>query len=252
MIIFDVDGVLVDVRGSFHRSTVQTIHHFTGKTVSIAGIQKWKSKGGYNDDWKLSTAWIRELGVRVTYDIVKKQFMKFYWGDGSPGNVTRERWLVTPSRLLRWSRRYELSLFTGRTRQELSHTLERSKAKTLFRYIVTMDDIERLKPHPDGLLRILNGRDPSLAVYLGDNVDDAIAARSAEVNFLGVLPRNSHARRLQGPALRREGAQRILHCVPDLDRWLKQNTQVTKSKRGQQTGESHRHDLTLPGPPHSC
>ncbi len=220
MIIFDVDGVLVDVRGSFHRSTIQTVHHFTGKRVLIAGIQKWKSKGGYNDDWKLTTAWIRELGVRVSYDDVKKQFMKFYWGDGRPGNVTRERWLVGPNKLCQWARRYELSLFTGRTRQELSHTLKRSQAGKLFRHIVTMDDVDRLKPYPDGLLRILNGRDPSLAVYLGDNVDDAIAARRADVNFLGVLPRNSIARRVQGPELRLAGARTILHSVPDLDRWL--------------------------------
>jgi HAD superfamily hydrolase (TIGR01548 family) len=228
MIIFDVDGVLVDVRGSFHRSTIQTVHHYTGKRVSIEGIQKWKSKGGYNDDWKLTTAWIRELGVRATYDQVKKQFMKFYWGDLRPGNVTHERWLISPHHLRRWSQKYELSLFTGRTRQELSHTLGRSKAKDLFHQIVTMDDVDRLKPYPDGLLRILNGRDPSLAVYLGDNVDDAIAARRAQVIFLGVLPRNSHARRLQGPALRREGAQTILHNVSELDRWLNQQSKVDR------------------------
>jgi HAD superfamily hydrolase (TIGR01548 family) len=223
MIIFDVDGVLVDVRGSFHRSTIQTVHHFTGKKVSIAGIQKWKSKGGYNDDWKLTTAWLRELGVRITYEEVKKQFMKVYWGEGRPGNVARERWLVPAKTLRRWSRRYELSLFTGRTRRELSHTLPQSQAKTIFRHIVTMDDIDNLKPHPDGLLRILNGRDPSLAIYLGDNVDDAIAARRAGVKFLGVLPRNSHARRLQGPKLRQEGALKILDKASDLDRWLKTN-----------------------------
>ena len=223
MIIFDVDGVLVDVRGSFHLSTIQTVHHFTGKRVSIAGIQKWKSKGGYNDDWKLTTAWVRQLGGRVTYEVVKKQFMKFYWGDGEgrPGNVIRERWLVTPVHLRRWAKRYELSLFTGRTRRELSHTLHRSNARNVFRHIVTMDDVERLKPYPDGLLRILDGRDPTRAVYLGDNVDDAIAARRAGVNFLGVLPRNSHARRVQGPALRREGAQTILHNVSELDDWLR-------------------------------
>ncbi len=232
LIIFDVDGVLVDVRGSFYRSTIQTVHYFTGKRASIAGIQKWKSKGGYNDDWKLTTAWIRELGVRVTYGSVKKQFMRFYWGDGRPGNVTRELWLVPQATLRRWAERYELSLFTGRTRQELSHSLARLQAKNLFRHIVTMDDVDRLKPYPDGLLRILNGRDPSLAVYLGDNVDDAIAARRAGVNFLGVLPRNSHARRLQGPALRRAGAQTILHIVSDLDQWLNQETCTSSVKRG--------------------
>jgi HAD superfamily hydrolase (TIGR01548 family) len=226
MIIFDVDGVLVDVRGSFHRSTIQTVHYFTGKKVTFAGIQKWKSKGGYNDDWKLTTAWVRELGARVSYELVKAQFMKFYWGDGRPGNVLRERWLVTPTRLLRWSKKYELSLFTGRTKQELRHTLGRSKAGNLFRHIVTMDDIDRLKPHPDGLLLILNGRNPANAVYLGDNVDDAIAARRAKVNFIGVLPRSSDARRVQGPALRRQGARTILHRVSDLDGWLKRKTNL--------------------------
>ena len=44
VIVFDVDGVLVDVRGSFHRSTVQTVHHFTGKRVPMSEIQKWKSR----------------------------------------------------------------------------------------------------------------------------------------------------------------------------------------------------------------
>jgi phosphoglycolate phosphatase-like HAD superfamily hydrolase len=30
LVIFDVDGVLLDVRGSFHRSIIETIHFFTG------------------------------------------------------------------------------------------------------------------------------------------------------------------------------------------------------------------------------
>jgi len=54
---------------------------------------------------------------------VKARFQKFYWGTKSnPGNVARERWLVTHKRLERWSRRAELALFTGRTRRELRHT----------------------------------------------------------------------------------------------------------------------------------
>ena len=76
VLIFDVDGVLVDVRGSFHRSTLQTVHHFTGKRVRAAEIQVWKSKGGYNDDWRIlrsseivfgnsSAAWSRWTTLRT-------------------------------------------------------------------------------------------------------------------------------------------------------------------------------------------
>ena len=192
LIVFDVDGVLVDVRGSFHRSTVQTVHHFTGKRVPMSEIQKWKSKSGFNDDWKLTTAWIRELGGRTKYEVVKTLFMKFYWGEVAPGNVEREEWLV-PARLLKkWSQRAELALFTGRTRKELSYTLDRLKMEKYFRQIVTMDDIKNLKPHPDGLLRILRGRDPSRALYLGDNIDDAlrIAARSSSVSRRASAPQS--------------------------------------------------------------
>jgi HAD superfamily hydrolase (TIGR01548 family) len=212
--------VLVDVRESFHRSTVQTVRHFSGKRVAMSEIQRWKSKSGFNDDWKLSTAWIRELGGTATYDEVKERFMKFYWGDGVTGNVMGEEWLVPVARLRKWARRAELALFTGRTRRELSHTVKRFHAEKIFRRIVTMDDITRLKPHPDGLLRILNGREPSRAVYLGDNVDDALASRSAGVPFLGVLPRNSAARRMRGATLRRLGARAILHSANELEKWM--------------------------------
>jgi HAD superfamily hydrolase (TIGR01548 family) len=220
LIIFDVDGVLVDVRGSFHRSTVQTVHHFTGKRVVISEIQKWKSKSGFNDDWKLSTAWIKSLGGNATYDEVKRQFMKFYWGDGVPGNVEREKWVVPMATLRRWSRRYELAIFTGRTRKELAHTLEKFRAEEIFRRVVTMDDIQNLKPHPEGLLWILDGRDPGRAVYLGDNIDDALASQRAHVPFLGVLPRNSRARRLRGESMNQLGARAILHSVTELEGWI--------------------------------
>jgi len=221
LIIFDVDGVLVDVRGSFHRSTVQTVRHFTGKRVAVSEIHRWKSKSGFNDDWKLTTAWIRELGGRAKYEEVKAQFMKFYWGDGTTGNVSREKWLVPAKLLKKWTGHAELALFTGRTRKELTHTLERLSMAKYFKRIVTMDDITRLKPHPDGLLRILNGRDPSSAVYLGDNIDDALASQRARVPFLGVLPRGSSARQARGQTLRDLGALAIMHCATELDNWLK-------------------------------
>lgn len=225
LIIFDVDGVLVDVRGSFHRSTVQTVRHFTGKRVAISEIQKWKSKSGFNDDWKLSTAWIKSLGGNATYEEVKRQFMKFYWGDGVPGNVEREKWVVPMATLRRWSRRYELAIFTGRTRKELAHTLEKFRAEEIFQRVVTMDDVQNLKPHPEGLLWILDGRDPGRAVYLGDNIDDALASQRAHVPFLGVLPRNSFARRLRGDSMSQLGARAILHSPSELVGWISRHRQ---------------------------
>jgi HAD superfamily hydrolase (TIGR01548 family) len=220
LVIFDVDGVLVDVRGSFHRSILETIQYFTGRRVAYAEIHQWKNRSGYNDDWRLTTDWIASLGKPIPYAQVKARFQKFYWGTkGHPGNVSREKWLVTHSRLKQWSSRADLALFTGRTRRELRYTLEASLANKIFRRAVTLDDVKKGKPDPEGLHLLLDGAPPRDAVYLGDNIDDALAAKRARVPFLGVLPQGSEAHRFRATKLRELGALAILHNVKDLEKF---------------------------------
>ena len=222
LVVFDVDGVLVDVRGSFHRSIIDTVRYFTGRRVTYAEIQQWKRRSGYNDDWRLTTDWVTRLGKPVEYAAVKRRFQKIYWGEsGNRGNVWRERWLVPRRRLEKWARRAELALFTGRTRRELRHTLDHFGVADLFRRVVTMDDVDCLKPDPEGLRTLLAGADPRSAIYLGDNLDDALASRRAGVPFFGVLPRGSEAHRVRAAQLRRHGARLILHNANDLEKhWV--------------------------------
>ena len=220
LVIFDVDGVLLDVHGSFHKSIIDTIHFFTGHHATYTEIHEWKNRSGYNDDWRLSTDWIASLGDAVPYETVKARFMKFYWGTKTrPGNVTKEKWLITHKRLERWSRRAELALFTGRTRRELRHTLAGTDANRIFRRSVTMDDVKKGKPDPEGLLLLLNGAPPDEALYLGDNIDDALSAKSARVPFLGVLPHGSEAYQARAATLRELGAIEILNSVRDLEKF---------------------------------
>ena len=221
IIIFDVDGVLVDVRGSFHRTLIQTLQHFTRKRVTSAEIHAWKNRGGFNDDWKLSHAWIQSLGFRNSYDGIKKKFQEIYWGDGNSGNVRHERWLLPKSTLKRLGKNSELAIFTGRIRHELHHTLDRNNLRPYFKKIVTVENVKLPKPDPEGLLQILNGRDPQSAIYLGDNIDDAVAAKAAKVPFLGVLPYRSEARRHRAASLNNLGAKTILGSVLQLESWMK-------------------------------
>jgi len=221
LIIFDVDGVLVDVRGSFHRTTLETVRFFTGKKATRRELHRWKNQSGFNDDWTLSTAWVRSLGGTAEYAEVKKKFEELYWGRNGTGNVASEKWLLPRASLRRLAGRADLALFTGRVRKETDYTLDRWRVREFFRRIVTVEDVARPKPDPEGLLKILQGRDPEQAIYLGDNVDDARAARAAGIAFLGVLPRSLHARRERRTLLAELGAQVILNDVRELEAWLK-------------------------------
>jgi pyrophosphatase PpaX len=221
VIIFDVDGVLVDTRGSFQRTTLETVKFFTGKRVTRRELHRWKNRPGFNDDWKLSTAWVKALGRNIEYEEVKRKFVELYWGENGKGNVAHEKWLLPAVNLRRLSKLAELDIFTGRIRRELDYTLDRRGVRDSFSKIVSVENVKRPKPAPDGLLQILDGRDPSDALYVGDNVDDALAARAARMPFVGVLPRGSEERRQRGTRLRKLGALTILSDVKELEAWLR-------------------------------
>lgn len=211
----------METRESFQRTTLETVRYFTHHRATLRELHIWKNRPGFNDDWKLSTAWVRALGFDLTFDEIKKKFQELYWGsDRRKGNVLGEKWLLPAADIKRLARKAELAIFTGRLRREMNYTLARNKVRSLFARIITVETSKRPKPAPDGILKILSGRDPGLALYLGDNVDDALAARAAKVRFVGILPRNSEERRQRAKQLKALGALTILGHVHELEPWL--------------------------------
>jgi HAD superfamily phosphatase len=220
ILIFDVDGVLVDVRETYWRSGLQTIQHLTGQKPTWAEFYEWKRQAGNNDDWVMVSRWATALGVPTSYEQAREAFQLFYWGqNGKPGNVKKEKLLVTPKIIEAWGRDRELNLFTGRTRQEFAYTFEKWPAARSFRTVITMDDAKK-KPNPEGLRLILAGRDPKTALYLGDNVDDALAAKAARVPFLAILSKKDLDYRQRAKRFRDLGALGLLQRARDLSRWL--------------------------------
>ena len=211
ILIFDVDGVLVDVRDTYWRSALETMRHLTGKRVTHAELHRWKSQPGNNDDWRMVSNWATALGRPTSYHEARDAFSQFYWGTpGRPGNVSRERVIVTPAQIARWAARFELNLFTGRTRQEFAFTFAKWPGTHHFRTIVTMDDVKRMKPDPEGLYKILGDRDPAKALYIGDNIDDALAARAAGVLFAAIISAGEHHYRRRAARFRELGAVALL------------------------------------------
>jgi HAD superfamily hydrolase (TIGR01548 family) len=221
ILIFDVDGVLVDVRETYWRSAVETIRQLTGKRVTHAELHHWKSQPGNNDDWQMVANWATALGRPTTYAEAQAAFGEFYWGtDTRPGNVQREKIIVTPGQIARWAARFELNLFTGRNRKEFEYTFAKWPGINHFKMVVTMDDVAKMKPHPEGLYNILGKRDPAKALYLGDNIDDALAAREAGVPFAAIIAEGEHNYRTRAAIFRELGAIALLSKATALNTLL--------------------------------
>ena len=83
--------------------------------------------------------------------------------------------------------------------------------------VVTVEDVAKPKPDSEGLVKILGGRDPANALYVGDNVDDAIAAAAAKIPFVGILPQAAGERRERRALLTKHGARAVLRDVKELE-----------------------------------
>jgi len=217
LLIFDMDGVLVDVTESYRETVARTVEHFTGRPVSRERIQEYKNAGGWNNDWELSHHLVRTAGVEAPFETVKAHFQTLFHGtNGSDGLILRERWIARPGVLEDLLSRHRFALFTGRQKDEAQITLDRFAGGLRFDPIVGMHEVENHKPAPDGLLRILRAVPDSTAYYIGDTIDDARAARAAQVPFIGIAAPGNPLRAKLVSIFEAEQARAVLPDINDL------------------------------------
>lgn len=222
VLIFDMDGVLVDVGDSYRESIIETVRFFTGRSVSREEIQAYKNRGGWNDDWQLSRRICADLGVEVDYDTVVERFIRIFAGEARNGDglIRNERWIARPGVLERLSERYGLGIYSGRRHWEIDLTLNRFAPAIRFDPRIAADDVQNLKPAPDGLLLAAAAKPGQTLWYIGDTVDDARCARAAGAGFIGIAspasPRYAESRAL----LFEENAAAVLDDINQLEEVL--------------------------------
>jgi HAD superfamily hydrolase (TIGR01548 family) len=220
LLIFDMDGVLVDVTESYREAIRETVRQFTGVSITHKEIQAVKNRGGSNNDWDLSLELIRERGASPGREEVIAAFQRVYLGENNTGLISRERWVPRDQLLERLALRFHFALFTGRERWEAQFTLSKFAPGIRFDPLVGMEDVQFEKPHPEGILKILEQLKPLETFYIGDVMDDCLAAQAASVPFIGVVSRaNPLAVELEA-LFRRQGAVAVVPDINDLEQVL--------------------------------
>ena len=188
-IILDIDGVLIDESISYRRAIQETVKHFTDMTITQEEIQEIKNTSGFIDDWLLSKYFIEKHGKTITMDEVVDKFQEIYFNDGK-GLISYERLLLDPAMIIALSKKYKMGIFTGRPEAEARFILEKEGIIDCFDIMVCADNVPEGKGKPDcwGLNKICDYYNTRKAIYFGDMPDDMLAASSAKIDSIGILP----------------------------------------------------------------
>jgi histidinol-phosphate aminotransferase len=185
-LLFDMDGVLAEVKDSYRAAIVATAATF-GVTVGEDDIAAAKARGNASDDWELTRCLCASAGFDIPFETVRERFeMLYQGGDGRDGLKVRERLLVTSQVLASLSKRFLLAVVTARPRKDAVEFLDRFGIGGFFSTVVTREDAAT-KPDPAPVRLALSRLGVERGWMFGDTVDDMTAARGAGVVPIGVV-----------------------------------------------------------------
>ena len=186
LVCLDVDGCLMDVSRSFDEAIIKTVFHFTGGQPTHAEIASLRAQSGFNSDFSLSAELIQRRGYGATMKEVIAVFESCYWGDTlHPGTVQNEIPLASKETMEFLGKRFDTAIITGRNQKELE-TMFCHRQFSEISFSVTMDDVKKGKPDPEGIHQAQTHFKTQSSWMVGDNVDDILAAVASHSVPVGI------------------------------------------------------------------
>lgn len=216
LVVFDIDGVIRDVSGSYRRALADTVEAYTQGAYrpTTADIDQLKSEGVWNNDWEASQEMVYRYfeaqgkarsQLDLDYAAMVDFFQSRYRGQ-DPNNPDQWNGYICSEPLLTESQYFQhltqagigWGFFSGATRGSASYILEK-RLGLQSPILVAMDDAPG-KPDPTGLMDTVqqiqaswqNAQLPNFTsqpesqfsnlpvLYLGDTVADMQTVKNAQ------------------------------------------------------------------------
>lgn len=182
-VIFDIDGTLIDSVDLHARAWMETFAIF-GHKQSFEEVRQQIGKGGD----QLMPVFMSDEEIRRSGELVEKL----------RGHLYKQRYmkLVKPFPKVRElfqrikADRLQIALASSAKGDELEYYKKLVHVEDLLEADTSADDAEKSKPYPDifqAALAKLHDVAPEEAIVIGDTPYDAIAAKGAGIQTIGVL-----------------------------------------------------------------
>ena len=172
VIIFDLDGVLIDSKKNMEISWNQT-------------MQKFKLKKNFEEYFKHIGKPFKEILISLK---IKKNYLEIenFFSKASNKHVDKIKVYDGVYKIIKFlkEKKIKIGIFTSKNRERTLKFLKKFDIKVNF--VQCPQNEYRGKPHPDLLLKILKDNKISNkdCLYIGDTRSDFQAAKSAKIKFI--------------------------------------------------------------------
>ncbi|MBD3351456.1 MAG: HAD-IA family hydrolase [Candidatus Lokiarchaeota archaeon] len=196
LIVFDLDGVILDISEAIRQSIQDSIDKYgiEVETDKIMGeiailIEKLQCipipKIILNAKELLEVSFLEDQTVIKTLRIAAFIYSKFKEYKEKSGIY------LGVDKIIRFlsAKNVKLAMLSNNKRTSVEQSLEKHDLKQYFLEILGANDTEKLKPEPDGLLKILKDQsisNPSEVLFIGDMKTDVQAGKAAKIKTLCV------------------------------------------------------------------
>ena len=169
IIIFDLDGVLIDSIPNMKFALKKTSLFFK---VNL-NFEKYRKYLGLPFEQIM-----KNMGIFEEIPQIKKKYIFFSNQNLKKIKIKKANYII----LKRLRKKFKLAIFTSKDAKRTKKILSRYK---LFDYVITSDDIKKGKPNPEGLKKILKffklkNKD---AIFIGDSIYDHECASKAKIVY---------------------------------------------------------------------
>ena len=170
IIIFDLDGVLINSLPNMRKAL-----NLTSKKVNVKlSFKKYKKFLGLPFEQIL-----KKMKIKKNYKEIKNYYE--YYSLKYIDKIKIKKIFLKELKMLK--KDYFLAIFTSKSKKRTKKIVSKYK---IFDECVTIDDVKRGKPMPEGLLKIIKKFDiqKKNAVYIGDSIYDYQCAKKANILYL--------------------------------------------------------------------
>lgn len=182
LITFDWEGTLVDFQWDLEEAVGETTRMLLAKNIPQEVLNGLDYAAIYNLVREMSPRWGFRNGSLLA--LVDEIYDRYDLDAAS-------RWAPAPGldQTLDALKNLDLALVSNIGRSCVKKMLDRLDLSERFGLLITRNDVNFLKPAPEGIFKALSwaGADKNEAVHVGDSLSDLFAARNAGVKCAVVL-----------------------------------------------------------------